>query len=285
MINLSKFTPDVFNNLTSNEKKEAIKGLASDIFKKFDIKPIPVLFDNLDGDKTKSGVFYKHPACIFINNFFIDEEAAKTALSDVIDHKKFLSYYLVNTIAHECYHYYQYCLINKLVNKEDLSQDDLDFAYLQFISLYGKTFRSFCKEKELLLETSFDEDTLYKFCPSELSADDFASKIVDQLSNLDSNKDNYDYYAKVMDVMYYFSKPKDKKIKFEDLKIMVIKYNLQVALCFLEYKNQTSGLKKKYLDIEEEDLKESIYRTIDKLEKQNAALNELLKKISKINKK
>ena len=69
-------------------------------------------------------MFLKVPPCIIINNHFLDNNEAKKHLNDGLNINSFLPYLLVFTIAHECYHYYQYCLINKLANGEPLSEEE-----------------------------------------------------------------------------------------------------------------------------------------------------------------
>lgn len=273
MIDLKYFTPNEYNNLTIEEKREIIEELANDIFEELDIEPIPVYFNDIDREKTSWGMFLKAPPCILINNYFLNNNEAKKHLSDAIDVDAFLPYFLVYTIAHECYHYHQFCLINRFADGENLSEKEKELASLYFISLYEKIFYAYCLEKGLIEEGELSRDQVYNFSPAETSANSFADKYIEKLEKVDNNPNNYIYYNYNMIL--------NEASKGPNMRDKVIQHNLDVALTFLKYKNMSNGKKNGFLGIDVEKLEITINNILKKEQSKKSGINTLLKKINK----
>ena len=276
MCNLEKFKPENYNKLTKAKKKEIIIELANEIFKNLGIAPIPVLFSSDVSFKKTCGKFQNHPACIYINSFFLDNEVAKNYISKLIDVYKYIPYQLVTTIAHECYHYYQFCLINKMVKGEELTSEEKDMACLYFVSLYERLFNSFCKKKGISIKDRINEKDLYTYSPTEIAANNYALSFVSQLGNID-NKDNYNYYL-VLSALESFTTPNNQE-ESDEKADAVFDHNLKTALIFLKHKNDNSGFKAKYLDIDEEELMERVLRAKEKLRSQETLIQNIINKI------
>lgn len=280
MHHLENFIPITYNKLTKEEKFQSVINLADEILESLSIPKIPILVVDKGCDFSLCGNFVNYPPSIYINDFLVDSQKAKDAISDLIDHNTFLPYFLVCTLAHECYHYYQFCTINKLINNQLTSTEEKDIAYLYFISLYNKLFKDFCYKKNLSMEDNLSEDILYNYSVIERSADGFAEKILNLLSKKDINDANLEYFKKLNNIIENY-KPKLENKSSEELSIDVIKENLIYAMAFLEYKNFNSGLKEKYLGIDEKELKESIERIIKDMEIDFNNKNNLSNKITK----
>lgn len=279
MNNLKDFIPEEFAKKNRREKMSSIRNLSKEIFENLNISEVPIIFNAQQKDITLSGKFITNPVCIYINDFFLDSTAAKETLSDLINHHSFLPYYLVHTLAHECFHYYQFCLINKLANNE-LEGKEKDLAYLYFISLYNKLFLKYCQNQGLNLNYNFNDDILYNYSFVESKSDEFAKKISELLSENEEQNTSFNYFNSVMRIMES-SLPKIEEKSFDEIQIEVLKQNLDVAYTFLKHKNSISGLKAKYLNIDEEELKESVEKSIKEIERNNKGLKNLLNKINK----
>ena len=276
---LEKFAPKNYNALSKEERIVAIKQLANHFFKKFNLEPIGVTFDTLSEDRTVGGIFMKGaPTFICINSFFVDYTFAENKFRSDLNLDVFLPYFLVATIAHECYHYYQYELVNDLVQEEELTPKQKDKAYLYFISLYEKLFSAICEEKGIMPEDDLTKKEIYTLSPAEVSANEFASGITMDLAKYDELS-NYLYYA------YYISLM-DADIR-RDVEEEVIMHDLNVALTLLKYKTQTVVSKGNYLDIDPDELEKSILKQIAKRKETKAkkgnlsGAEKLLNKISK----
>lgn len=268
---LDKFIPEKFNNLSLENKIKATRGLAKEIFMELGLKPIPIFINSLESEKTLGGIFIKTPPIyICINDLLFDKEYAKQTLNSDINLDIVLPYSIVSVIAHECYHYYQFELVNKLVQGESLNPNEKEKAYAYFISLYEKIFYSFCDKKMILPALPIDKETVYLFSPAEMDANKYSKCILDKLGEMDNLSSNYKYYQSLN------SMENDDLI----LKQKVLQQDLNLAISFLNYKNRTSGLKEKYLNIDEDDLENTIRAIIKKDLLKDDAINKLLKKIS-----
>lgn len=276
---LKDFVPESFDKKGKREKIISITNLSFEIFKQLNISEIPIIFNAEQNNLTLSGKFITNPTCIYINNFFLDKDLSKAALSDLINLYSFLPYYLVHTLAHECFHYYQFCLINKLTNDE-LEGEEKDIAYLYFISLYNKLFQSYCQNQGLNLNYDINDDILYHYSFVESKADKFAKKVTELLNEQEEHDTNFNYFKSIMRIMDS-TLPKIDGKTFDEVQLEVLKQNLDVAYSFLKHKNSISGLKTKYLNIDEEDLKDSVERSIKKMEQTNIGLKNLLNKLTK----
>ena len=277
---LEKFAPKNYNKLDKYERIESIKQLANYFFKKLNLEPVIVTFDTLSEEKTVGGVFMKGvPAFICLNSFFVDYSFAENKFRSDLNLEVFLPYFLVATIAHECYHYYQYELVNDLVQEEELTPKQKDKAYLYFISLYEKLFSAICEEKGILPEDDLTKKEIYTLSPAEVSANEFASEITMDLAKFD-DLSNYLYYA------YYISLM-DADVR-RDVEEEVIMHDLKVALALLTHKTQTSVSKGTYLGIDTKELEESILKQIKKRKELKAKKDKLSgtdKLLDKITKK
>lgn len=276
---LKDFIPEEFDKKSKREKMISIRNLSKEIFHHLNLSEIPIVFDAKSKSNDLSGKFITNPASIYINDFFLDDEAAHEALSNLINHYSFLPYYLVHTISHECFHYYQFCLINKLTNGE-LEGEDKDMAYLYFISLYSRLFYSFCQSQALELSYDIDEDVLYHYSFVESKSDEFAQKITELLSKKEEHTTSFNYFKSIMRFVES-SYPKIEGKSFNEIQVDVLRQNLDAAYTFLKHKNATSGVKAKYLNIDEEELKASVEHTIKDMEQTNIGLKHLLNKINK----
>lgn len=275
MQSLKNFVPQKFNKLTTEKKIAAMRKLASEIFKELGLKPIPILISDIESEKTIGGVFVKNPPpYICINSFFFDDDKIKEVFSDSLAVNSFVPYYFVNVISHECYHYYQYCLINRLANGESLSNAEKKEAYLSFISLYEKVFYVFCEQKGILPESNLTREEIYNFSPAELNATEYAKTITKRFQTVDPCLDNLIEYSNIMALT-------DPNLYSKDSSVDVIRHCLNVALSFLSYKNSISGSKEKYLGIDEEELKETIEEIIKEKENSLLGMNKLLSKLSR----
>lgn len=276
---LEKFAPKNYNALSREERIEAINQLAKYFFRKLNLEPVIVTFDTLSEEKTVGGIFMKGvPAFICLNSFFVDYSFAENKFRSDLNLEVFLPYFLVATIAHECYHYYQYELVNDLVQEEELTPKQKDKAYLYFISLYEKLFSAICEEKGILPEDDLTKKEIYTLSPAEVSANEFASDVVTSLAAVDelSNYLYYTYYISLMDA--------DVR---KDIEEEVIMHDLNVALTLLKYKTQTAVSKGNYLGIDPDELEKSILKQIDKRKETKSkkgnlsGAEKLLNKISK----
>lgn len=276
---LKKFSPKNYKSLSIEERIIAIKQLANHFFKKLNLKPIGITFDTISDEKTVGGIFMKGvPTFICLNSFFLDYSFAENKFRKDLDLDVFLPYFLVASIAHECYHYYQYELVNNLVAEKELTPKQKDKAYLYFISLYEKLFAAICEEKGILPEDDLTPKEIYALSPSEISANEFASGIVTDLATFDELH-NYLYYSYYIGLM-------DSDVR-TDVEEDVIMHDLNVALTLLKHKNQTAVSRGNYLGIDPNELEESILRQVKKrkelkVKKEKlSGTGKLLEKISK----
>jgi len=279
MLYLDKFMPDIYNNLTKEEKVDLINDFANEIFEELNIEPIGIIVDGIPNNEKKLGQFVNFPAYILVNDLFINPEKAATLFKSNSTANDFIPYFLVNTIAHECYHYYQYCIVKKLINNELTSQKEKEEAYLYFIGIYEKIFASFCKKKDIAIEDNLTEDIIYRFSPVEISANDFAYSIVELYKNIPNV--NKDVFLTVLLNSGTLSSDIEGNSVEEFKRDQVIEHCLNVALAFLNYKNKNSGLKAKYLDIDETELESSIKSKLKSYNQTNQGLERLLKKLNK----
>ena len=277
-----KFVPSVFNSLTAEEKKEIIIKWSNYLMDNLETERIPVMFDSeleKDGQKV-AGKHILAPCFIGLNDLFLkDINEIKENFDGAIDYEIYIPYYLLHTIAHECFHHYQYTLTQKLINDVPLSNQDKDQAYLYFICLYSDLFMSLNDKIHFSKLPEANRMDLYLYSPIEIQANLYGNKITDILGKIDDEK-NYMYYQNIQfDEQLKFMKY--NKLQGGNLTIKSIEYRLQLALDFLEYKNKTNGVKVKYLGIDQKELEESVKRTITTWKKKEIVQNKFLDKIFK----
>ena len=282
MLNLEPYIPENFNKLSTKEKKRVIKQTANEFFKLFGVDPIAVYVqpESEDEEVRLCGKFIQYPACIYINSFFVDDDESEKLFSQLTEKDNFLPYYLLSSIAHECFHYYQYCQINKLVNDEPMTPAERETAYLYFISMYASIFHSYCVEKGLPVRDDLTDAYIYKYSPVEDTANEYARKITKQLARIDPDEKNYSYYRRLMGIANIGSYNNDFANEFDN-KQTIIQYDLDVALTFLRYKNEHSGLKQPYLNINCDELERTIKEYMRKQKQSMDGTQKLLAKILK----
>ena len=74
------------------------------------------------------------------------------------------SYFLVNTIAHECYHYFQYTLENMLIKGDSINDSLKSVAYLYFICLNDQIFTSYNQKFGIYNDIDISLFNLYSIC-------------------------------------------------------------------------------------------------------------------------
>lgn len=277
------FIPTTYNSLTIADKKQAIIDCFHFIFDSLQLEYIPIYFDDIEEKKdvltagrhmqsnqTKSSCF------ISINKYFLDEpNNSKNVFHNYI----YKPYFLLHTIAHESFHHHQYTLVNKLLNDEPLSLEDKNNAYLYFVCLYHKLFSTLNESLHFSSECPLKNEDLYRYSPIEIQANNYGDSITDILINFD-DINNFNYYKntymtqKINDMSY-------NKKNGGNLIVSSIEYQLQLSLDFLNYKNNTSGLKAKYLGIDTIELEKAVKTTIAKWKKAQNRQNFILDKIFK----
>ena len=116
---IKKFIPENYKNLSSDEREQAITEFITDLCKKLKIEPLKVVFTNLTDENglEYGGKFIHNPTCIAINEKFIETDNEIPFIRDQgMDYDVGIPYFLVHAMAHECYHYYQFCLEKKLID-------------------------------------------------------------------------------------------------------------------------------------------------------------------------
>lgn len=259
MNTLKQFLPDTYFKLSQEEKENTIKSLVNDICKKLKISSIPVMFCDLenDGQYTIGGKFSYNPLQIIINKKFVTGEEIEYLTQTRMDYEIAVSYFLVNAISHECYHYFQFDLVQKLVKGEAILNDEFkQSAYLYFVCLNDKIFASFNKKFNIYTPSDINDRDIYDYSPVELSAEAFAYQITDILGKHDF-KQNYNQYKDFYSTTYFFSVQRNIK-NGGHLISKSINHSLQTALDFLDYKNKISGLKTNYLGIDLLELEKNV---------------------------
>ena len=163
-----------------------------------------------------------------------------------------------------------------MIDGESLNEDEKDDASLYFISLYERLFYNFCSKKNLVKQDVLSDGDLYFFSPTEISANKYALSIASRLGNAD-NYENYQYFLSLLIIeQLSIAAGEDKYIEMID---KVIKRNLRVTINFLKYKNEHSGLKAKYLDIDEKELARRINRARKKELEKERLLDNIVNKL------
>lgn len=274
---LNKFTPEVFNTLSTEEKKIIIITLSHILMHNLKLESIPIVFGDASKDnKIIAGKHMHGSPFILINNFFLED---KEYQSNTINYDIYKPYYLVHTIAHECFHHYQYIETQKLINNHELSQQDKDYAYLYFVCLYSDLFSSLNDKLHFSSLPEMDKNDLYLYSPIEIEANSYGNKLVDSLSQFD-NIESFEYYHQFQ-IGEQFNFINHNRLNGGNLTIKSIDYNLQLAVDFINYKNKENGIKHKYLGIDINELQESVNRAKKKWIKQEKIQTEFLNKIFK----
>jgi len=279
-----KFMPDVFNILTIEEKKNIIDELTTYLCNDFNLEPIPVVLDNkLDKQNNPilGQLLYEKPF-ISINEAFItgDVETQKNIFNSYINLHVFIPYYLMHTIAHECYHYHQYDTVKKLVSERLTDENDINEASLNFVCLYSELLISLNSKINFSnRECPLSLNDLYRYSPCEVQAEAYASKITDILGKIDY-KEYYKYYAD-LEVIDQLEFNKHNIDNGSNLIVKTIEYNLQLALDFLSYKNKTSGVKTNYLGLDPFVLEKSVKRILQAWSKKEKSETDFVKKLLK----
>lgn len=279
---LKSFIPENFATLTKEEKENAISNLVDNLCTKLGIKSLPVVYENLTNDvgNTIGGKFIFDPLQIIINKNFITDEKLEYLTLTKMDYDVAVSYLLVSTIAHECYHYFQFALEQKLINGENLSSELKELAYLYFVCLHDVLFSNFNKKAGIYTPCDLEDRYIYSYSPVELSADAFAYQIVELLGKYDTFE-NYNQYLNFHSLTYFNSIQRNIE-NGGNLTIKSIAHSLQSALDFLNYKNKTSGLKANYLELDTEDLQKNVIKASKKwIEKENKEIEVYTKIIKK----
>ena len=276
------FIPSKFNSLSIEEKKDAIIDLAYYLFNSLKLEPIPILFDKKskkDGSILSGKFFHERPS-IFINEIFLNSSNLSNLFQNQIkDIPSYIPYHIIHTVAHECYHYYQFHLVKQLVAGA-VPEDKRVIAHLYFICLFSNLFSNYNDNFGLSEPSKLSDKELYLFTPTEIEANSFAYDI-NTIFNKLINDSSYEQYDKMRF---------DEKCNLLDYNIsrgghlteQTILYNLRIALDFLNYKNKTSGLKTNYLGIDIEELQRSVKEAMIPFVK---AENNQLKLFNKIFKK
>lgn len=251
---LKMFLPNYYSGMNQEDKQLYITFLVNDLCEKLKIDNIPVVFENLTNDQglTIGGKFIYNPLCIVINEKFINGEEIEYLKQTGIDYNVAVPYFLVTTIAHECYHYFQFTLEKRLITGEELKRDLKKSAYLYFVCLHDKLFSSFNKKLGIDSLSKISDEDIYLYSPAELNANGFAYQIADTLGKFDTEK-NYSQYRN-FHTENYFKQIKRNVINGGNLISKSIEHSLQAALDFLNYKNKISGLKTNYLGIDVDEL-------------------------------
>ena len=287
---INKFIPENYKQLTNEERELAIKEFIDDLCKKLKIEPIEVIFRNMTDENglEYGGKFIHNPTCIAINEKFIETDNEIDFIKkQSSDYDVGIAYFLVHAMAHECYHYYQFCLEKKLIDGQELTEEEKTSAYLYFICLHTGLFATY-NEKQLgyLPSTKISKEDAYLFAPIELGANSFASEIVEILGK-DDNPENYEYYKNII-LNTNFKMAFRNHNNGGHLTELSILYSLETVKTFLTYKNAISGTKEPYLGINLEELEEYIDKAIKKwkeIDRRHKRLVEMYNKIDPKNKK
>lgn len=287
---IKKFIPENYKNLSNEERELAITEFINDLCKKLKIEPLEVIFRNLTDEKgvEYGGKFIHNPTCIAINEKFIETDKKISFIIDQgIDYDIGISYFLVHAMAHECYHYYQFCLEKKLIDEQPLTEEEKISAYIYFIGLHTGLFATY-NEKKLgyVPETKISKENVYLYAPIEIGANSFASEIVEVLGNNDL-PENHEAYKDII-IQTNFKLALRNHNNGGNLTELSILYSLETVKTFLEYKNATSGVKEPYLGIKINELEKYIDKALEKwkeIDKRHKKLVELYQKINPKNKK
>lgn len=261
---IKEFIPDNYSKLSERQKKFISINLANALFESLHLKPIKIKFADIISDDGKfiAGHFSPDPLKITINKRLISGEYIQYLSDTGIDKHVAYPYFLVSSIAHECYHHYQYTLENKLINGEEIDKKVIGVTYLNFVCGNDKLFTKCNKKLGIYIPTDISDDEISAFSPIEISAKDFAYKIVEKLASYDYSKNSSQYeYFYFTQVFQNISKKLNKK---NNLVTESINHSLQNAIVLLNYLKEHPMLDNPYSKINIVELEKHVTKESEK---------------------
>lgn len=263
---LKKFKPDYFNGLSIEEKKECAKKLAYYIMDTLKLERIPVTFNMFEDEPVAYlGKLLRVPTFIFIHEILLTGNSSYyNGNADSLNNDVLRTYLLVHTIAHECYHYYQFDLTKKLVNNpESLTKKEKENAYNFFISSFSKIFSKINEKDHFSNPTYISENDLYLFSYSEYRANKFANRYTTLLGINCDTRNNLELFHKKIINLEEAARKITEKTCGEKMYAKVTEHNLNLTLDYLNYKKKYNNLKGNYLGIDTNELKKYAEKLIE----------------------